>query len=43
MVMEVNATQLEDVDYLSDNVYHLDANTGELVIANLDESEAEEE
>ena len=43
MVMEVNATQLEDVDYLSDNVYHLDANTGELVIANNDESEAEEE
>lgn len=27
MVMEVNATQLEDVDYLSDNVYHLDAIT----------------
>lgn len=43
MVMEVNATQLEDVDYLSDNVYHLDANTGELEIANNDESEAEEE
>ena len=43
MVMEVNATQLEDVDYLSDNVYHLDANTGELVIANNDESEVEEE
>lgn len=43
MVKEVNATQLDAVDYLSDNVYHLDANTGELVIANNDESEVEEE
>lgn len=43
MVKEVNATQLEDVDYLSDNVYHLDACTGELVVANNDESEVEEE
>lgn len=42
MVREVNATQLEEVDYLSDNVYHLDACTGELVIASNDESEVEE-
>ena len=43
MVKEVNATQLDAVDYLSDNVYHLDANTGELLVANYDESEVKEE
>lgn len=43
MVREVNATQLDAVDYLSDNIYHLDVNTGELVKATVDESEVEEE
>jgi len=43
MVKEVNRTQLDYCDFLSDNVYHLDANTGELVIAGADESEVEEE
>ena len=43
MVKEVNVTQLDAVDYLSDNVYHLDANTGELVVANAEESEDEVE
>lgn len=42
-VKDVNRTQVEEVDFLSDNVYHFDANTGELVIATMDESEVEEE
>lgn len=42
MVKDVNRTQLEDCDFLSDNVYHFDARTGELIIANTEESEVEE-
>ena len=43
MVREVNATQLDAVDYLSDSIYHLDVNTGELVKVTVDESEVDEE
>lgn len=43
MVREINATEVDTLDYLSDCVYHYDAITGELVKANVDESEVEEE
>ena len=42
LVQQVNKTELSKEDMLSDNVYHYDANTGKLEIAELEEREVDE-
>lgn len=42
LVQQVNKTELSKEDMLSDNVYHYDANTGKLEIAEPEESEVDE-
>ena len=43
LVQQVNKTELSKEDILSDNVYHYDANTGKLEIAEPEEREVDEE
>lgn len=43
MVQQINRTEISKEDMLSDNVFHYDANTGKLEVAEPKESEGEEE
>lgn len=42
LVQQVNKTEISEIDILSNNVYHFDANTGKIEIAHCDEGEVEE-
>lgn len=42
MVMQINKTEISKEDILSNNIYHYNADTGKLEIAELTESEADE-